>query len=182
MNFPRMVLGFHGCSKSRAEALLSGKMPISAWPVSKKRWEWLGEAIYFWEHAPDRALRWAEERVKGTREKPAVVGAIIMLSGDDVLDLTDVRFGRALRNTHRELEQLFAHAGKTLPENKDKFRDLDCLVINALCEANPGLYSIVRAAFEEGAPIFPGSRLHEQTHIQLAVRDAKAIMGIFRPV
>jgi hypothetical protein len=157
-------------------------MPISAWPLSKRRWEWLGGAIYFWEHAPDRAWRWAEERLRGTKEEPAVVGAIVMLGEGNVLDLTDVRFGRALRETHRTLEEMYKSASKPLPENKGNLRDLDCLVINTLCEANPGLYSVVRAAFEEGEPIFSGSKLREETHIQLAVRDAKAIKGIFRPV
>lgn len=180
MNFPRTVIGYHGCAKSRADALLSGRMPVAEWPVSKNRWEWLGQGIYFWEHAPERALRWAEERVKGTKEKPAVVGAVIMLR--EVLDLTDVRFGRVLRDTYRHVSEAYGAAGKILPENKGKSRALDSLILNSLCEANPGLYSVVRAAFEEGEPIFPGSALHEQTHIQLAVRDVRVITGLFRPV
>lgn len=86
------------------------------------------------------------------------------------------------RNAHHELAELYKAAGKTLPKNKDNLRDLDCLVINTLCDANPGLYGVVRAAFPEGDPIFPGSALQEQTHLQVAVRDAKVITGIFKPV
>jgi len=43
------------------------------------------------------------------------------------------------------------------------------------------VYDTVRAAFIEGEPIYPGSALHMETHIQIAVRNSRAIVGTFRP-
>jgi hypothetical protein len=42
-------------------------------------------------------------------------------------------------------------------------------------------FDTVRCAFSEGAPIFDGSRIHQQSHIQLAVRNTACIVGVFRP-
>ena len=53
-------------------------------------------------------------------------------------------------------------------------------MINTLCGLTE--FEIVRGAFEEGPSAFPGSKIREQTHIQLAVRDAQVIVGVFRPV
>ncbi len=187
MNFPRTVIGYYGCLEPLATDLLSGKMSLKDWPVSRNKWDWLGEGIYFWEHAPERALQWAkEEKVKKKEDRPAVIGAVIFL-GDSVLDLLDIRFAPVLRNTYKQLVEDYKTTKRTLPENRGSFpalkrRDLDCLVINELCNASPNFYTVVRGAFEEGAAVFPGSKIMEQTHVQLAVRNTEAIKGLFRPV
>lgn len=72
--FARIVVGYHGCRRSLANDLLTGKLPISQWNKSQNTYDWLGEGIYFWEHLPGRALRWARERFRG---RAGVVGAII---------------------------------------------------------------------------------------------------------
>ena len=66
-------------------------------------------------------------------------------------------------------------------------RELDRLVINEAVtilqedeSANP-LVQTVRGAFEGGEPVFEGSMIRRQTHIQLAVRDHSCIPGTFRP-
>jgi hypothetical protein len=37
------------------------------------------------------------------------------------------------------------------------------------------LFQTVRGAFEEGRPLFPGSAIRTQSHIQIAVRDVQCI-------
>lgn len=78
-------------------------------------------------------------------------------------------------------------SGKALPLNKgkdQKQRELDCAVIND-CVRRMGLrqfpFDTVRAAFLEGSPVFPGTTISAETHIQLAVRNADCILGVFRP-
>jgi len=191
MNFPRTVIGYHGCLEPLATDLLTRRKSLTDWPTSRNKWDWLGEGIYFWEHGPYRAMRWAENKARAPRTagkhvKPAVVGAIILLR-DNVLDLTDIRFASMLAKSYNVLASRFAAAGLKLPENEEgvpKRHNLDCLVINTLFRV-PAIrttYSVVRGAFEEGAPVFPGSMIKEETHIQLAVRDPSVICGLFRPV
>ena len=187
MNFPRTVIGYHGCLEPLATDLLSGKMSLKDWPASRNKWDWLGEGIYFWEHGPGRAMQWAEKKAKtkGNRSKPAVVGALILL-GDNVMDLTDIRFAPMLTRSYRMLTTQFAATKTNLPENEKsspKRHYLDCLVINNLFSFRDidEKYDVVRGAFEEGDSVFPGSMIKEQTHIQLAVREPKVICGLFRP-
>jgi len=62
--FARVVLGYHGCRASVAAALLSGNLSIDEWAPSENAHDWLGHGLYFWEHAPERALEWARRKVE----------------------------------------------------------------------------------------------------------------------
>ena len=82
--FARIVVGYHGCRRSFADAVLLGKVSIAGWHKSQNTYDWLGEGIYFWEHSPARALRWATSQF---RRGAAVVGAVIQLGACfDLLD------------------------------------------------------------------------------------------------
>ena len=65
-----------------------------------------------------------------------------------------------------------------------KLRDLDCAVINE-CVYRVGLrqhsFDTVRGAFLEGPPVYPGTTISAETHIQIAVRNLDCILGVFRP-
>ena len=63
--FACVVLGYHGCLEPLGTRLLSGKVDVFPWPTSENTWDWLGTGIYFWEHGPSRALRWAEDTYLG---------------------------------------------------------------------------------------------------------------------
>jgi hypothetical protein len=81
--FARIIVGYHGCGQDFADDILTGTTPIEAWQKSQNTYDWLGHGIYFWEHSPSRAIRWASEQF----ETPAVVGAIIQLGACfDLLD------------------------------------------------------------------------------------------------
>ena len=72
-----------------------------------------------------------------------------------------------------------------MPENRGLRRELDCLVINEVIRSwrvvRPTPFQAVRCPFLEGEPIFPGSTILRESHIQLSVIDPDCILGIFRP-
>ncbi len=187
--FARIVIGYHGCTTDEGvdfvRQLLDGTARIRDWRPSANDYDWLVHGIYFWEHAPARALQWS-----GRHE--TVVGAVIQLGR--CLDLTDVRYTALLREAYQDLCELYESAGRALPQNRGrdlKLRELDCLVVNELMEridrasleaGDPAIrYQTIRCPFEEGGEAFPGSMLRTETHIQIAVRDPDCILGVFRP-
>src|SRR5713226_412211 len=130
--FERVVIGYHGCTEEFARDLLLGTLPIGEWRPSTNRWDWLGHGIYFWEHAPTRALRWAQERYRTGGEVASVIGAVIQLGR--CFDLLDEALTSILADSYRELTKTFVEAGQIMPRNRGKSlkrRDLDCLVINS---------------------------------------------------
>jgi hypothetical protein len=183
--FARIVVGYHGCTKDYARELLLGDVPISAWKPSKNNWDWLGHGIYFWEHSPDRALRWAKERYTSADEEPDVIGAIIQLG--KCFDLLDEGIAQILSVEYLQLSNTYLQLGRTLPKNLGvdwKRRELDCLVLNyslGYLKDQSVAYDTVRGAFLEGDPVFPGGGIRKESHIQLAVRNPDCILGVFRP-
>lgn len=182
--FARVVVGYHGCTKAFARKLLLGEAAIEAWRPSENEWDWLGHGIYFWEHSPVRALRWAEEK-HGRRGRPAVIGAVIQLG--KCFDLLDESLTNVLAEGYRELAEAFAKEGRALPRNlgrESKLRNLDCLVVNDCLNRLKGrgtVYDTVRGAFWEGEPIYPGAGFARESHIQVVVRNPACILGVFRP-
>jgi hypothetical protein len=185
-NSGRTVFAYYGCLEPRAADLLSGAIPIRDWPRSQNKWDWLGHGIYFWEHAPERAIEWA--RAAGARrgrgETPAVVGAIIHLG--ECFDLSNPRFTDILSRAYERLEKVYRDVGQVLPANSGddedmRRRDLDCLVLNYCLEKYAEGFSSVRCPFLEGPPAYPGARIRRRAHIQIAVRDPSCILGVFRP-
>ena len=171
--YSREVRGYHGCDWRIAERLLAG----DAFVPSTNAWDWLGDGIYFWEYGPDRALRWAEASKR--IEKPSIVGAMIQLGR--CFDLLDTRFTRELREFYGKLQA----EGALLPQSRGKARFLDRAVIEAYlirAQEMGTVYDTVRGAFVEGEPIYPGSGLYMETHIQIAVRNPQSIIGVFRPL
>lgn len=178
--FARWVLGYHGCTAELAAELINGERPISAWPHSNHPYDWLGSGIYFWEHGPGRAKQWAQERY---RDSAAIVGAIIQLGR--CFDLLDVDFTAQLLPAYLVEKEEADAAGRPLPANRGRDDDLggrylDCRVVNACLQARPD-FQVVRGSFREGPPAFPGGQLVRESHVQIAVRDPRCIVGIFRP-
>ena len=165
------VYGFHGCSKSVAKALLSGQDVMLS---SDNDYDWLGSGIYLWEEAPSRAFLWAKRKFGNDA---SVVGAKIRLG--HCLNLMDVEAYGALREAYEVLKA----SGRVMPVNTPHYHRLDCLVINTAMEyvemAIGKPYDTVRCPFAEGAPVFPGSRLFDLSHIQIAVRRLDALADLF---
>jgi hypothetical protein len=183
--FARIVVGYHGCTERFATELLLGRKPINEWQPSTNDWDWLGHGIYFWEHAPERALRWARERHRSRRQRPAVLGAYLQLGR--CFDLLNEAITSLLGETYERLARAFAEEDRSLPRNRGrerKQRELDCLVINTCVDELRQWsteYDTVRGAFLEGEPVYPGAGFSRESHIQVAVRNAACILGVFRP-
>lgn len=182
--FERIIVGYHGCTEKFARDLLLGKLRISDWQPSTNEWDWLGHGIYFWEHSPTRALRWAQQQYRTGRQRPAVIGAYIQLGR--CFDLLNEGITSLLRETYERLARACAAEGGSLPQNrgsKGKMRELDCLVINT-CIRDLGdrgtEYDTVRGAFLEGEPVYPTAGFCRESHIQVAVRNSACILGVFR--
>ncbi len=112
----RIVLGYHGCTEEFAQALLLGTTPISAWQPRTNRWDWLGHGVYFWEHSPERAFRWAQEKHGPRGTKPAVLGAVIQLGR--CFDLLNEAITGILAQTFPDLAAAYAARGQPLPKNR----------------------------------------------------------------
>jgi hypothetical protein len=183
--FERIVIGYHGCTEKFARDLLLGTLPIGEWRPSTNRWDWLGHGLYFWEHSPARALRWAQKTYRASTQVPSVIGAVVQLGR--CFDLLNEAVTSILADSHEELVKSYAKKGRALPQNRGKGlkrRDLDCLVIN---DCLKGLqlrgieYDTVRGAFLEGEPAYPGAGFSRESHIQIAVRRPSCMLRIFRP-
>ncbi len=105
-----------------------------------------------------------------------LIGAKIDLG--HCLNLMDVKACDILSQVYTVLKD----NAPQLPENKGKLHYLDRLVINtandfAVRQGVP--YDTVRCAFPEGKPVFPGSSILDRSHIQIAVRQERAIKELF---
>lgn len=185
MQYARTVLAYHGCDAETAKSLLNGE----SFEPSENAYDWLGRGIYFWEHGVDRAFRFAKfQKSRGKIQTPAVVGAVVQLGR--CFDLMDTLFTHDLGSFYPLFKEEFEQAGFMLPKNQGKtpdlkLRNLDCAVINAYLIAveNDGeRFDTVRCGFIEGEPIYPGAMIHQETHIQIAVRNPACILGVFRPL
>ena len=170
---PRTVVGYHGCSREAADRILSEGQFLP----STKAYDWLGEGVYFWEYAPYRALEWAGEKCARTGGDPAVVRATIRLGR--CLNLLDIEH-------IPDLVELYNQFADTLtvdqmPRNTDRGAHfLDRYVIDAHCRAidrrTASALQTVRGSFAEGNPNYPGSKILEKAHTQLAVRDSSCVL------
>ena len=162
----RIVVGYHGTRADRAEKIAG----TGEFSPSRNDYDWLGHGVYFWEWAPLRAWQWARNRYGA---EAAVVEAHIQLGF--CLDLTDIRYTDSLRAAYDGLREAYIRTGRVLPANRRKARCLDCLVVNYVCGVILGDCETVRAPFLEGDPIYDGSELLTQSHIQLVVRNSACI-------
>jgi hypothetical protein len=98
-----------------------------------------------------------------------------------------------LAHEANELETELAAQGISLPVNQSAGdrdfdwlrRERDCYVLNYVIpqiEESKGItYHSVRGVFQEGAAAFSGAGIKLKSHIQIAVRDPRAILGYFNP-
>lgn len=193
-HYHRTIIGYHGCDKEIADRVLRGEHL----EYSNNPHDWLGRGIYFWEHGPQRAFEWARLRTAGKAgggekiKTPAVIGAHISLGR--CFDLLDTRFTSMLRDMYPLFKRTLDDKGIPLPRNESPragqesvdhvVRKLDCAVVNwclSILAENHENYDTVRCVFQEGGQAFPGSKIMERSHIQVAVRNPECILGYFRP-
>ena len=169
---PATVLGYHGCSLETAEKILLEQR----FAVSENAYDWLGRGIYFWEYAPYRALEWARRKYEPQGIEPAVIGVTIRLG--QCLNLLDIQHTSDLVGVYDDLVTSIGFS--KLPQNtKSGAHFLDRRIIDSFCrldeEQTINPIQTVRGSFPEGQPLYPGSKILELAHVQIAVTDARCL-------
>lgn len=171
---PIIVIAYHGCHQETARYILQPNPFV----LSSNAYDWLGEGIYFWEYGPQRAWEWAQTKFGA---EAAVLQARIPLG--HCLNLLDTGYFQGVQMAYREMAESYQQEGRKLPSNRaDKRHFLDRAVIDEFCEvwvqSGGAPYQTVRGCFPEGEPVYPGSRILRETHIQIAVRDITCISEV----
>lgn len=179
----RIVLAHHGTTAAVAQGVMRGQ----ALRESVNDYDWLGRGIYFWEESEARAWTWAVAqaeriaKVERRAPRPAVVCVRVDLSR--CFDLADARFAALLPEFERSYNSFILAHDAPRPTNSAGLRRLDRAVIDhglAVGDASGESFEVVRAPFVEGPAAFQGSELHLLSHVQLAVRDPRAILSVFQ--
>jgi len=160
----KLVLGFHGTSIAAAKAVLE-----SGFQLSNNAYDWLGDGVYFFQDAPNRAWEWARERYSSNA---AVIGAEIFLI--DCMDFLDTNWTSMMPSVYNRYLEYIKRAGIPVPRQTRGAHRLDREVINysaGVLRDQGIIISSVRAAFNEGRPVYPDSHLFDKAHVQIAVRD-----------
>lgn len=168
---PIIVTGYHGTTWAVAEQIIANDFVPSV-----NDWDWLGHGIYFWQDAPVRAYRWAEDRIRagGSKDSPVVVAAKIRL--DHFIDLLDQQGMTVLQNFASNYQR--EHASPKRANRRGSNR-LDCAVFNFTTSMLSWLGVEVagyRASCVEGAALTPGSPIFDLSHVQLVVVNREAIL------
>lgn len=181
-DYHRTIVGYHGTRLSVALEIVSRRRTFK---YSHNRDDWLGHGIYFWEHAPQQALWWAERRRRRQKwsEPVAILGAMIRLGFCfDLLDPYNVRYLKEIHEAYRTDE---TDAGRTLPENAYHYKYLDCAVFQyayAAIDKAEGGFAVdsARAVYVptgDDKRIWPRSWISQGAHIQICVRNPACILG-----
>lgn len=197
MNQGQLILAFHGCDITVRDRLVKGR--LARLTPSANRYDWLGDGVYFFEGDAERALGFAEasrqhaSKLYSARPivSPAVVGAVLCVS--QCRDMTTLVGRREYQSAMAELKVAQHLSGRPMPVNRPAdaedesmlLRGLDCAVFNIGHEmrqrdGHPP-WQLVRAAFYQGRPILDGTEFRTGTHIQLALRDQRCVLGWFLP-
>jgi len=174
LHSPAKVVAYHGCERGVAEAILQG----TPFLPSLNGYDWLGAGIYFWEYAPVRAKEWGEKRF-GT--ETAVLQAKLTLGNS--LNLLDTTHFSGLQQVYNKTIESLTANGISIPRNQeDKRHYLDRMIVEFYCqdryEVTGRQIQTVRGCFPEGSPVFEGSKILRETHVQIAVRDPSCISEI----
>ena len=90
------------------------------------------------------------------------------------MDLLDITWESRLFAAYQAFARVCQQRGIALPVQTPGAHRLDREVINYavwLAARQRETIQVVRAAFPEGPPIYPGSYLDRRAHVQIAVRD-----------
>jgi hypothetical protein len=169
-----IVYGYHGTSLENASAILEE----GGFHPSANAGDWLGYGIYFWQDAPARALEWATHH---NLDQPVVIGAEIHL--ETWIDLLDTQWSGYINTVYSRIAASHLRRGMKLPINTPKGNHyLDQTILDFAAQESEDIGSIIqgiRGAFHQGARLYPGSKLHRLSHVQLAVRDPNCIKGLW---
>ncbi|HVC32111.1 MAG TPA: hypothetical protein VNL16_01240 [Chloroflexota bacterium] len=117
---PARIDGYHGTSATAAASILR-----DGYRFSRNEYDWLGDGVYFWQDAPQRAWQWAKEH---HGPNAAVIRSLIRL--DDCMDLLDIHWTRVLTDVYDSFLSQMKRANLPLPRQTRAAHRLDRAVIN----------------------------------------------------
>jgi hypothetical protein len=160
---------YHGTSRAVAEIVLR-----DGFVISRNVYDRLGDGVYFFQDAPNRAREWAQQRYGADG---AVIRAIIRL--EDCFDLLDISSNDLLADAYTSFVDSHRSLGLPIPPQTAGAHRLDRAVVNHavgyLATQQRMTVRVVRGVFGEGQPVFPGSAILDRAHVQIAVRDRTII-------
>jgi hypothetical protein len=179
------VNGYHGTSRRRAENILA-----AGFRPSTNGYDWLGTGVYFWQDAPNHALHWAQQNHP---TEPAVIKSRLRIDNTclDLLDMSGMNNSNFWTNSYNGFTEMYQKGGQNLPTQNPTIpgkRRLDCAFfdyfINTFAKQSiiygaSKTIGSVRSAFVEGNPIFPGSAVYDQTHVQISIINLDLIESSF---
>jgi hypothetical protein len=172
-NMPVFVTGYHGCHIDVANDIVSG----AGFRPSENGYDWLGAGIYFWEDGPSRAAEWARYKFG---DSGTVVKANISL--EHCLNLLDTAHFERMEQSYLGIVRTSEQLGLAVPKNTRKLHELDYVVIETYCwdavASGGNAFQTVRGCFPEGKPLYAGSKILRETHIQVSVRDRGCISEV----
>ena len=193
-DYHRTVVGYHGTGL-RAALRIVNRVETFRW--SRRDFDWLGHGVYFWEHAPEQALRFARirqrqyqrkqnpsaEETRRATEPLAVVACMIRLGFCfDLLDPANVDF---LLKVFADYRAMMSLTEEPLPRNTRKYRRLDCGVFEYAFQSidETGLKASVDTTRGVYVPaggnrrVWEGSWVSRDAHIQICVRNPASLLG-----
>lgn len=188
---PGLIIGFHGCDQDIRDRIVTHQTMLK---LSKNKWDWLGDGMYFWQNNYERAIHFAKNPPPNVKIKnPAVLGAVFSLG--NCLDLSDKRFIDLVKLSYDSLKQSATSEGTKLPVNKNPTGDessadkvvraLDCAVITNVhkitAQTKQPPFDTVRGIFIEGNTLYDGAGFNDKTHVQICIRNPNCIKGFFIP-
>ena len=140
--------------------------------ASQNPYDWLGDGVYFFQDAPQRAWDWANGRHEN---HAAVIGARLLL--ENCIDLLDLGWYQVMSEAYDSYTRNLKDYGQPIPTQSRGAHRLDREVMNYMVGVlhESGLrVTCVRAAFGEGRPVYSDSAFRDRAHVQIAVRDTEA--------
>lgn len=100
----------------------------------------------------------------------------------DHLNLLDTAHFAGLQQAYKKTVERLVLEKIPILSNKGKRHYLDRTVVEFYCQdvatLSGMLFQAVRGCFPEGPPIYDGSKVLRETHVQIAVRDPSCISGV----
>jgi hypothetical protein len=171
------IEGFHGTTLAFAESILR-----EGFKSRDKDYDWLGDGVYFFQDGPYRAREWAQDwAVRKYGGEAVVVGATISLQRATLMDLIDIDWPERLKTFYVEYLQYCLLNRKPIPKQNPEesgahYLDRDVVNQAVLHWGRNGTpIRAVRAAFEEGEPVYEDSAIYDRAQVQISIRDVSLI-------
>ena len=188
----QLVVAYHGCDRTTENALVSGD--LQHLDASDNLYDWLGPGVYFFQDDWRRALMFAQASAEQPTRRftarpirePSVVGAVLRLSS--ILDVSTQSGIEAFRLAYQSLQASgvpLLKNRKSVPTDTDVIvRALDRQVFKYLHQmfADQDLAPVdaIRGAFPQGDAVAPTSAIFANSHVQIALRNPRCVLGWFR--